>query len=202
MPIYALTEEINFPPVECADENGILAVGGDLSTERLIKAYEQGIFPWFSEEDPILWWAPDPRFVIFPERLKISRSMRQILKRNQFEITYDRVAYCELHQQGLAHSVEAWQDKKLVGGLYGVSLGSSFFGESMFTRVSNASKVAFITMVSELQKHNFTLIDCQVYTGHLLSFGAEEIARAKFIKLLQESNNSDTLIGDWGKLLA
>lgn len=225
MPIFALTEELIFPPPSLAHEEGILAIGGDLKPERLLLAYEMGIFPWYSPQEPIMWWSPDPRFVLYPEQLRVSRSMRPILNQQRFQITYDRAfeqvigqcrtmprpgqrgtwitgemlsAYLALHRQGYAHSVEAWQDSQLVGGLYGVSLGTCFFGESMFAQVSNASKAAFITLVRDLQAAGFTLIDCQVYTEHLDSLGAEEVPRARFLEELATALQEETMKGSWG----
>lgn len=226
MPIYRVNDDYIFPPVELASPSGILAVGGDLSPERLVHAYLQGIFPWFSEGNPIVWWSPDPRFVLFPEEIRISRSMRQVLKKNIFTITYDtafarvirecsgprkdqdgtwitsgmRDAYTGLHKMGVAHSIEAWQDGELAGGLYGVSLGLCFFGESMFTKSPNASKAAFINLVIRLKKLHFLLIDCQVYTNHLSSLGARAIPRSRFMDLLEQSVNSKTLAGNWSML--
>ncbi|MCP4160010.1 MAG: leucyl/phenylalanyl-tRNA--protein transferase [Deltaproteobacteria bacterium] len=214
MTVFQLTDNIIFPPAHLADDNGLLAVGGDLSSERLKLAYEMGIFPWYSEDDPILWWAPDPRLVLFPSKLKISRSLRKIIKKDQFKITlnnsFEEVinscaeirikededtwildemqhAYIKLHEKGLAHSVEAWLNGELVGGLYGVSLGKVFFGESMFSTVSNASKVAFTKFVNFLSENSFDIIDCQVKTDHLSSLGAEEISRAQFLKIINQS---------------
>jgi leucyl/phenylalanyl-tRNA--protein transferase len=226
MPVFSLDKDIHFPPVELAEENGILAVGGDLSAERLLEAYRSGIFPWYSEGDPIIWWSPDPRFVLFPDEIKISKSMRQVLKKDVFPITFDRdfpgvvngcrqprkreqgtwitdemvQAYLKLHELGFAHSVEAWQDGELVGGLYGISLGKSFFGESMFTRVSNASKAAFITMVEALKNRDFLIVDCQVYTAHLGSLGARSIPREEFIRIIRQGFEHETLRGNWGDL--
>ena len=204
-----LTPNMPFPDVSEASEEGLLAVGGDLSTERLLEAYKQGIFPWFSANEPILWWSPDPRFVLFPHKLKVSKSMRQVLNHQDFSITVNQdfksvitacskikrngqddtwitnsmiTAYLKLYELGFAKSVEVWQDKQLVGGLYGVDLGNGVFcGESMFATVSNASKAGFITFV---KNSNYKLIDCQVYTNHLKSLGAEEIPRSEFIKYL------------------
>ena len=204
-----LTPNMSFPDVSEASEEGLLAVGGDLSTERLLEAYKQGIFPWFSANEPILWWSPDPRFVLFPHKLKVSKSMRQVLNHQDFSITVNQdfksvitacskikrngqddtwitnsmiTAYLKLYELGFAKSVEVWQDKQLVGGLYGVDLGNGVFcGESMFATVSNASKAGFITFV---KNSNYKLIDCQVYTNHLKSLGAEEIPRSEFIKYL------------------
>ena len=212
MPLFALDKQLVFPPVHLAEHDGLLAVGGDLSPERLLLAYRSGIFPWY-EGEHILWWCPDPRFVLFPENLKISKSMRVLLKRNAFNFTINKAfpdviaecrtvrrkfqdgtwiseevkkAYTRLHEMGLAHSVEAWQNGELVGGLYGVRLGNVFFGESMFSKVSNASKYAFIQYVEQLKTENVKLIDCQVYTEHLESLGARMIKREEFLVLLNE----------------
>ncbi len=198
------------PALAETDPDGLLAVGGDLSPQRLVNAYRQGIFPWYSAGQPILWWSPDPRMVLFPERLHLSRSLRKRLRRGTFEVTFDRdfgaviracaapredqggtwiteqmiEAYEGLHRLGLAHSVESWHQGELVGGLYGVALGSLFFGESMFSTMSDASKVAFVRLVRTLQSAGCPLIDCQVYTDHLASLGAEPIPRARFLELL------------------
>ncbi|MDH5474423.1 MAG: leucyl/phenylalanyl-tRNA--protein transferase [Cyclobacteriaceae bacterium] len=212
MPIYQLTDQIAFPPIEGAEE-GIVAVGGDLSTERLELAYQSGIFPWFSECDPIVWWSPDPRYVLYPEKLKVSKSMKQVLRKNDFRVTFNKdfeqvidncrkivregqndtwittgmkKAYIELHKKGLAISVEVWQNNELVGGLYGIDMGNVFCGESMFAKVSNASKVGFITFVKAFQKKGGEIIDCQVYTSHLASLGAEEIDREAFMTYLEK----------------
>lgn len=211
-----LSEKIEFPEVSRASREGLLAIGGDLSVDRLILAYKKGIFPWFdSDDDLILWWSPNPRFVLFPERLKVSKSMTQVLRNNHFTVTVNKDfksvitecskakragqpgtwitedmlnAYNKLHHLGYATSVEVWQNDTLVGGLYGVDVGNGVFcGESMFAKESNASKVAFITFI---QKMNYKLIDCQVYTNHLESLGAEEIARDEFLKYL--GSNSDS----------
>jgi leucyl/phenylalanyl-tRNA---protein transferase len=208
MPIYLLTDELVFPEAANATEEGILAVGGDLRPERLLLAYCSGIFPWYSVGEPIIWWSPDPRFVLFPGELKISRSMRKILRQGVFSITFDKAferviaeckkikrkgqrgtwitpemqkAYIRLNKLGFAHSVEAWKDGELVGGLYGISLGKVFFGESMFSRVSNASKACLITLVEHLAKLGFELIDSQVYTGHMETLGAREILRSEYL---------------------
>lgn len=214
-----------FPPVELAlrDPDGLLALGGDLSMGRLLNAYRQGIFPWYSEGQPILWWSPDPRTVLRPEALKISRSLRKTLRKNLFRITLDRDfaavmaacaepradglgtwitaditrAYRRLHELGYAHAVEAWQDDRLVGGLYGVALGNVFFGESMFARVSDASKVAFVHLVKQLLRWGFVLIDCQVYTGHLASLGALPMPRATFCALLKQQTRMPGRVGIW-----
>ncbi|SFU28423.1 leucyl/phenylalanyl-tRNA--protein transferase [Pustulibacterium marinum] len=208
-----LNDSLQFPHPENASPEGILAVGGDLSPERLLLAYSEGIFPWFDEDQPILWWSPDPRMVLFPEKLKVSKSMRQILRRNEFVVTFnqdfERViracasvkregqygtwitedmiqAYLKLHHLGKAISVEVYKEDELVGGLYGIDLGTVFCGESMFSKVSNASKTGFITLVQMLKEKEYTLIDCQVYTDHLASLGAEEIPRIEFLKLLHQ----------------
>ncbi len=208
------TPSAPFPDPETAQEepNGLLAVGGCLSQERLLNAYRQGIFPWFGEEEPILWWSPNPRLVLRPETLKVSKSLRKTLKKELFQVTFDQAfsavieqcsqpredgngtwitndmkqAYQQLHQAGHAHSVEAWQDGELVGGLYGIAMGGVFFGESMFSRTSNASKVAFVTLVNRLKQAGYQLIDCQVRTEHLVSLGAEEIPRKMFNRLLDQ----------------
>lgn len=213
MPVFHLSDELVFPPTEMAQKDGLLAVGGDLTQARLFLAYKSGIFPWYSEEHPILWWSPNPRFVLFPNDLKVSRSMRQVIRNKGFEVSVNKAfstvislcqklprkgqdgtwitpelkaAFEDFHKAGWAHSVEVWQNNKLVGGLYGVGMGNVFFGESMFTRVSNASKVGFIWMVETLKQKGFQLIDCQVYTNHLESLGATNISRAQFEALLEK----------------
>ena len=210
MSLTVLDENIWFPPIETALEDGLLAMGGDLSTERLIKAYQEGIFPWYEGETP-LWWSPNPRFVIYPANLKVSATMNQVIKRQEFEYktntAFDQVianckkikragqygtwitpavekAYNILHQLGIVHSAEAWRDGTLVGGLYGIKMGKLFFGESMFSNQSNASKFAFISFVKQLEAEGIVLIDCQVYTEHLESLGAEMIDRDLFKQLL------------------
>lgn len=210
MSLFILNNELVFPPVQLSEPDGLLAVGGDLSVERLLLAYRQGIFPWY-EGQHILWWCPDPRFVLFPEELRESKSMKQFLKRGTFEFRTDtafdavigncktiarrdqestwitdevRAAYLRLHTAGHAHSAEAYLGGELVGGLYGVRLGNVFFGESMFSKASNASKFAFIRYVHQLREEGIALIDCQVYTEHLESFGARMISRDQFISLL------------------
>ena len=209
-----LTDDIIFPPVEMADAEGLLAVGGNLSSERLLLAYRSGIFPWYNEGEPILWWSPDPRMVLSPAELKVSKSMQTVLNNGKFRFTINRSftqvmqhckstfrkqqegtwispamqdAYTELHQLGHAHSAEAWLNGELVGGLYGIRVGKVFCGESMFSNVSNASKFAFIKYVQQLQKEGVVLIDCQVYTPHLASLGARLVEREKFIALLHEN---------------
>ncbi len=226
MPVFLLDDSLTFPPAEYSDENGIVAIGGDLSPKRLLEAYRQGIFPWYSEDEPILWWSPDPRFVLFPPEVIISKSMRQVINREIFEISYDRAfsevirgckkprrtqpgtwithemveGYTQLHEMGYAHSVEAWHEGKLAGGLYGISLGRCFFGESMFANISNASKAAFITLTGKLAGLGFRIIDCQVYTEHLKNLGARSISRKRFLAMIEEDLKYDTLRGNWGEL--
>jgi leucyl/phenylalanyl-tRNA--protein transferase len=212
MALFALDKELIFPPVHLAEPDGLLAIGGDLSTERLLLAYRNGIFPWY-EGEHILWWCPDPRFVLVPPELKVSKSMAQLLKRQAFQFTINkafpevisnckaisrrgqdgtwitegiREAYTRLHRQGYAHSAEVWQDDQLVGGLYGVRMGKMFFGESMFSKVSNASKYAFISYVQQLMSEDVQLIDCQVYTEHLESLGARMMPRQWFLQMLKK----------------
>lgn len=209
-----LTEEISFPPVDSADEDGLLAIGGDLSPERLLLAYKSGIFPWYNTDEPIVWWSPDPRFVLFPDKLKISKSMQTVLNNGKFRFTTNRAfkqviesckttnrkgqegtwiledtvnAYTKMHELGYAHSAEAWQNGELVGGLYGIRIGNIFFGESMFSKTSNASKFAFINYVQQLKKEDIALIDCQIYSTHLHSMGAQMIERKAFIDMLKTS---------------
>jgi leucyl/phenylalanyl-tRNA--protein transferase len=211
MPVFQLTNRISFPPPEFADKSGLLAVGGDLEIERLLLAYKMGIFPWYDNTTPILWWSPDPRMVLIPKDLHVSRSLKKVLKKDIFKVTmdlefesvitecaYTRLdtgdetwitdeminAYISLYDSGYAHSVEVWFNDNLVGGLYGVSMGGIFFGESMFTKVDNASKVGFVYLVKQLEKWNFNLIDCQVATDNLARFGAIEIPRKEFLTYL------------------
>ena len=209
--MYRLTDALLFPSPEQASAEGIVAVGGDLQPERVMLAYRKGIFPWFESDDFLLWWSPDPRMVLFPDRLKISKSMRTVLRKKQFEVTFNKgfdqvveacakvkrfgqngtwitpglmEVYSNLHTQGHAHSVEVWEEGSLVGGLYGIDLGTVFCGESMFSKSSNASKVALIYLVKELKKNKYELIDCQVPTQHLASMGAEPISRTEFLTFL------------------
>lgn len=216
MAIFALDKELIFPPVEQAEPDGLLAIGGDLSEERLLLAYHSGIFPWY-EGDLILWWSPHPRFVLFPNELVVSTSMKSILKKNIFEFTVNKafgdvitackkisrkgqnstwiteevkLAYTNLHNKGYALSAEAWQNGELAGGLYGVKLGNVFFGESMFSKYSNASKFAFIRLMQRLKEEGVQIIDCQVYTEHLESMGARMIDRKDFISRLQQYTGS------------
>lgn len=212
MPIHILDNKLVFPPVQEAEPDGLLAIGGDLSVERLLLAYRKGIFPWYEGRD-ILWWSPSPRFVLFPEELYVSKSMKQVLKNNTFSFTTNTAfkqvihycketfrpgqdgtwitdevenAYTRLHELGHAHSAEAWLDGELAGGLYGIKMGNVFFGESMFAHVSNASKFAFIKLVQQLQAAGIQLIDCQVYTPHLESLGARMIEGDVFQQLLSQ----------------
>ncbi|QYJ68691.1 leucyl/phenylalanyl-tRNA--protein transferase [Flavobacterium litorale] len=211
--MYFLSRELYFPSPTIASPEGIVAVGGDLSPERLLLAYKSGIFPWFEDDEPILWWSPPERMVLFLDELKISKSMRNILNRGTFRVTYNTAfkevihncstikrkeedgtwitsemteAYIKLHELGHAKSVEVWQGTDLVGGLYGVDLGNVFCGESMFSKVSNASKVGFIALVKKLQQNGYLLLDCQVYNPHLASLGAREINRELFLKIITQ----------------
>jgi leucyl/phenylalanyl-tRNA--protein transferase len=210
--MHILNQELFFPAVDDANPDGILAIGGDLSPERLLLAYKSGIFPWFEADEPIIWWSPNPRMVLFLDELVVSKSMRNILNRNVFKVTFNQnfravisncqrikregqngtwitndmiEAYCKLNELGSAKSVEVWQNDKLVGGLYGIDLGTVFCGESMFSNVSNASKAAFIALVNQLKTASYKLLDCQVYNEHLESLGCREIERTEFMQLLK-----------------
>jgi len=212
MPLHALDQNLWFPPVEDAGEDGLLAMGGDVSVDRLLLAYQQGIFPWYDGDIP-LWWCPDPRFVLFPENLKVSKSMEVLIKKNTFRFTSNQafsevirnckelqrkgqdgtwitdeleISLNRLHKSGFAHSAETWLNGELAGGLYGIRMGKLFFGESMFSKESNASKYAFIRYVQQLKNEGVYLIDCQVYTAHLESLGAEMISRKEFMEILQK----------------
>ncbi len=214
--MFLLSEELFFPPVSETNSDGILAIGGDLSPERLLLAYNSGIFPWFEQGEPIIWWSPNPRMVLFLDELVVSKSMRNILNRNIFTIkfntnfrevmlncqnikrggqngtwiTNDMIeAYCKLNALGIAKSIEVWKNNELVGGLYGVDLGNVFCGESMFSKVSNASKVAFIALVNHLRNGKYQILDCQVYNEHLESLGCREIPREVFIEYLKNTND-------------
>lgn len=213
MPVFILNKSVQMPSPELAEADGLLAIGGDLSPERLINAYKMGIFPWYNPGEEIVWWSPDPRMVLFPDELKISKSMKQLLKKDAFKVSYNKHfkevislcssvsrkgqdgtwisdemqdAYCELNQLGIAKSVEVWNGNRLVGGLYGLEIGSVFFGESMFSLESNASKFGFIKWVAQLQKRDFALIDCQQDTPHLRSLGAKTIERSVFLSMLRK----------------
>ena len=212
--MYFLSKELYFPPVEEASIEGVLAIGGDLSVERLLLAYRNGIFPWFNEDEPILWWSPPERMVVVPSIYKVSKSIRNLLNQNKFQVTFNQnfwevitncqqvgrkdqdgtwitediiESYTKLHKMGIAKSVEVWQKDELVGGLYGVDLGHIFCGESMFSKVPNASKVAFVTLVNYLKENNYNLLDCQVHNDHLEKLGAFEVSRETFIKVLKSS---------------
>ena len=212
MPLFVLDKTLYFPPVNLAEPDGLLAMGGDLSPERLLLAYRNGIFPWFDEE-PILWWSPAPRFILFPGELKISKSIKPLLNRNEFNFTINKAfkevilqckiigrpgqygtwitdevekAFLKMHQLGYAHSAEVWQNEELIGGFYGIKLGKVFFGESMFSKISNASRYAFIKYVEFLKQEGIELIDCQVYTEYLESFGARMITGKEFSNLLKQ----------------
>ena len=225
MPVYQLIHDILlFPPAEEAEADGLLAVGGDLTKERLLAAYRQGIFPWYEVGQPILWWCPNPRLVLFPEELKISRSLRRVLRKQEFEIRFDssfenvikacadirteqgkgtwiipemQQAYTELHQEGYAHSIESWLKGELVGGLYGISLGQCFFGESMFSTVSDSSKAALVALADFSKQVGIKIIDCQMTTQHLLSLGAREINRQSFLRKLNQYLEKPDLKGSW-----
>jgi len=224
MTVFLLSDEIAFPPPHLASRDGLLAVGGDLSERRLLLAYRMGIFPWFSDGEPIMWWSPDPRLVLYPSEVRVSKSLKKVIRRGVFRVTMDVAflqvitacalcprqngegswivdsmirAYSKLHELGFAHSVEAWHEGKLAGGLYGVSIGRCFFGESMFTCVSNASKVAFVALVNHLQELSFDMIDCQVTTDHLIRFGAKEIPRDTFLEQIEKSLSTPTMRGKW-----
>lgn len=215
--MYFLTKELYFPPVSEASFDGILAVGGDLSSERLLLAYRSGIFPWFDDDEPILWWSPPERMVVNPKEYKVSKSLRNILNQKLFQVTFNQdfesvikscqssprkgqngtwitdamvEAYLQLHKEGYAKSVEVWQNEELVGGLYGVNLGKVFCGESMFSVVSNASKVAFVTLIQKLKEENYHLLDCQLHNSHLEKLGAFEISRNNYMKILKNSLSS------------
>lgn len=224
MPIYALPDEFVFPDPSLADASGLIAVGGDLHPERLLRGYATGIFPWYSDGQPILWHSPDPRFVLCPADLHIGRSLRQHLRKRPFvlrmDTAFDEVigrcaeadrpgqhgtwitsemgeAYTRLHQEGFAHSVEAWQGRELVGGLYGVSLGSIFFGESMFAVRPDASKIAFVGLMRQLTRWGFSLLDSQVYTDHLARFGAADLPRHEYLRRLRQGLDTPTRRGTW-----
>ena len=218
-----------FPDIELASPQGMLAIGGDYDWQRLVLAYSKGIFPWSGPDEPIVWWSPDPRYVIFPDKLKVSKSMRPFINQRRFKVTYDTHfpeviracqqsprggqevgswiteelmdGYIDLHHRGFAHSVEVWSaDGELVGGLYGVAIGKVFCGESMFSRASNSSKYGFIHLVKNLRRHNYWLIDCQMATSHLISLGAEPISRREFKQTLALNEAEETHVGSWTNL--
>ena len=210
--MYFLTKELYFPPVDEASYEGVLAIGGDLSIERLLLAYQNGIFPWFNDDEPILWWSPSERMVVVPKLYKVSKSIRNLINQNKFKVTFNQnfsevirncqqiertgqegtwitediiASYTKLHEMGIAKSVEVWQNDELVGGLYGVDLGHVFCGESMFSKVSNSSKIAFVWLVNYLKENNYLLLDCQVHNDHLEKLGAFEISRDTFMRVLK-----------------
>ncbi|MEJ5301599.1 MAG: leucyl/phenylalanyl-tRNA--protein transferase [Thermodesulforhabdaceae bacterium] len=224
MTVFRLGRDLVFPHPDYADPDGLLALGGDLSPRRLILAYSWGIFPWYSKGEPILWWSPDPRLVIFPEKIKISKSLKRVIKKGVFRVSMDEAfsqvvrscaetrlqkgigtwitpemveAYEKLHNLGYAHSVETWYGDELVGGLYGVSLGLAFFGESMFSRMADASKIALVFLAKTLQLWGFKIIDCQVTTDHLIRMGAEEIPRRTFLEILRQIVSHPHKKGSW-----
>jgi len=224
MPVFLLSDAISFPPVHLAEPDGLLAIGGDLNAERLLLAYREGIFPWYSEGSPILWWSPDPRLVLHPDEIHISRSLRKELRRRRFKVTADRafhsvirqcaavrletgestwlnremiLAYGRLFDCGLGHSIEVWQQSRLIGGLYGLALGRCFFGESMFSLENNASKAALVALCRYLQGREFGLIDCQVASDHLMRLGAREIPRSCFLSEIKKLLTFPDVSGRW-----
>jgi leucyl/phenylalanyl-tRNA---protein transferase len=227
MPVYMLGDGVGFPPAERAGRDGLLAVGGDLTPRRLLRAYGRGIFPWYGEGEPILWWSPAPRFVLFPAGFHAGSSLAKLLKRGVFALTFDRAfaeviagcalprpdqggtwitpamrdAYLNLHRLGYAHSLESWLDGKLAGGVYGLSLGRCFFAESMFHASDNASKVALAALAAALLKMDFLFIDCQVPSPHLAAWGGRPIPRRRYLQLLRAGLRFRTLRGNWGKIL-
>ncbi|MBI5844990.1 MAG: leucyl/phenylalanyl-tRNA--protein transferase [Deltaproteobacteria bacterium] len=228
MPVYALSPELMFPHPGLASRSGLLAVGGDLSAARLLLAYSLGIFPWYNEGDPILWWSPSPRLIIVPKSIHVPRSLIKSMKREHFSVTFDTAfgdvikacattgdragegtwlvpemiaAYENLHRLGYAHSVETWQDGRLAGGLYGVSLGRCFFGESMFFSKPDASKTALVTLAAFLASRNFSFIDCQQDTPHMRKMGGRTVSRRHFMQMLREAMDTETLLVNWGELV-
>jgi len=224
MPLFRLSKRLDFPPAWLARSDGLLCIGGDLSPQRLLLAYKNGIFPWFSMDEPFLWWSPDPRLVLFPREINISKSLNKKIKKNLLNVTMDNAfeqtiqccakprkegyegtwlvdemidAYIQLHDMGYAHSIETWRENKLVGGLYGVCLGGSFFGESMFSFENDASKIALVALASYLKNQRFDLIDCQVTTTHLLNMGACEISRNSFLDIINKSVKRKDLKNIW-----
>ena len=226
MPVFSLGDKRDFPAAQSARGDGLLAIGGDLSPRRLLRAYGRGIFPWYSEGEPLLWWSPDPRFVLFPAEFHVSRSLEKTLKRGIFSLTFDRAfsqvmngcalprpgqegtwitaamrdAYIALHRLGYAHSLEAWQEGRLAGGVYGISLGRCFFAESMFHRADNASKIALAALAGALHKMDFAFIDCQIPSLHLAAWGARAITRGRYLSLLRAGLRPRTRRGNWGEM--
>lgn len=224
MTVYRITDELVFPPVEEAEDSGLLGVGGDLRAERLLLAYTSGIFPWYEEGLPVLWYSPDPRSVLEPSALCVSRSLAKTLRQRRYRVTMDRafeqviracaaterpgqrgtwitedmiVAYCDLHERGYAHSVESWDGERLAGGLYGLSLGTAFFGESMFARAADASKVAFVHLVRQVQAWDFPMVDCQIENPHLIRLGACPWTRERYVEQLAVCLRAETRRGVW-----
>jgi leucyl/phenylalanyl-tRNA--protein transferase len=227
MPVYRLGDKVGFPPAERAGRGGLLAVGGDLSPRRLLRAYARGIFPWYGEGEPILWWSPAPRFVLFPREFHCGATLKKVLRRGDFRFTFDRAfaeviqacalprpdqpgtwitpemrdAYVELHRLGYAHSLEAWREGILAGGIYGLSLGHCFFAESMFHFENDASKAALAVLAATLARMDFSVIDCQVPTPHMAAWGARSIPRRRYLELVRSGLRQRTLRGNWGELL-
>lgn len=227
MTVFNLEDKGDFPAAELAGTEGLLAVGGDLSPKMLLRAYGRGIFPWYGQGEPILWWSPDPRFVLFPAEFHAGRSLKKILQRGVFTFTFDRAfgevvsgcalprpdqsgtwitpamrdAYVALHRLGYAHSLETWKDGKLAGGIYGISLGRCFFAESMFHLADNASKVALAVLAETLRKRSFVFIDCQIPSPHLAGWGARPVSRRRYLELLRAGLSPHTRRGDWGDIL-
>jgi len=224
MPVFQLSRDIVFPSPELAEPDGLIAVGGDLSPERIIEAYRSGIFPWYSEGDPIMWWTPSPRLILFPEEFYVSRRLARTIRQNVFSITADSAfekvitncaakrsenrietwitreminAYCHLHELGYAHSIECWKENKLVGGLYGIAIDHVFFGESMFSNISNSSKIALNALVRHAKETGINFIDCQMRTEYLVSHGARDISRIKFEELLNKNIRKITPQQKW-----
>ncbi len=224
MPVFRLSERISFPPPHFAESEGLLAVGGDLSEARILLAYQMGIFPWFSDDDPILWWSPDPRLVLYPSDIRVPRRLKRTIRQRYFHVTcdtsFDQVingcaqvrlsnhektwivdemiaAYCRLFASGYAHSIEVWREGRLAGGLYGISMGGSFFGESMFSKVSDASKIALAALCRYSQALSFDMVDCQMPTDHLMRMGAVKISRMRFLRELHASLKRPTFQGSW-----
>jgi leucyl/phenylalanyl-tRNA---protein transferase len=224
MPIFRLNASCDFPPAERSGRDGLLAVGGDLSPRRLLRAYSRGVFPWYGEDEPILWWSPNPRFVLFPSEFHVSHSLKKLVKRRVFTFTFDRAfaevidgcaqprpgqegtwitpamrdAYVDLHRLGYAHSLEAWKGSDLAGGMYGISLGNCFFAESMFHFENNASKAVLAVLAATLARMEFAVIDCQVPSPHLAAWGARSIPRRRYLELVRSGLKNRTRRGNWG----
>lgn len=220
MPVYRLFEKANFPPVNLARKDGLLAFGGNLEPNFIIEAYSRGIFPWYNEDEPVLWWSPNPRSVFFLDNIKISKSMKKFIKKNEYRVSFDEnfegvinscaksrketwiskdfiKTYTKLHLDGIAHSVEVWKGEELVGGLYGINLGKMFYGESMFSLEANTSKLALISLANFLKERDYKIIDCQVHNSHLESIGAVEISREEFLKIMKNQIEKNGEYGKW-----